>query len=136
MPRPAVRTERLGPIARITLARPEVRNAQNTQLILELDRAMRAARRDDAVRVVVLAAAGPSFSAGHDLKPVVGEAREDAWRKLRATPEGRFKHHFMVHQFMHGTKTAMDVLAERRRLGSMRELIAARDRGVARRGAR
>src|SRR5712692_4689070 len=92
MPRPAVRTERLGPIARITLARPEVRNAQNTQLILELDRAMRAARRDDAVRVVVLAAAGPSFSAGHDLKPVVGEAREDAWRKLRATPEGRFKH--------------------------------------------
>ena len=282
MPRPAVGTERLGPIARITLARPEVRNAQNTQLILELDRAMRAARRDDAVRVVVLAAAGPSFSAGHDLKPVVGEAREDAWRKLRATPEGRFKHerelyvekclaiynlpkptiaqvqghcvaaglmlacmcdlivasedavfsnpvlrmtgagvellvepwelgarkakellwtgepidareawrlglvnrvvprkrlaaetlalaarialvppvtaslvkeslnqtaalmgkehawryHFMVHQFMHGTKTAMDALAERRRLGSMRELIAARDRGVPRRGAR
>ena len=44
--------------------------------------------------------------------------------------------HFMVHQFMHGTKTAMDALAERRRLGSMRELIAARDRGVARRGAR
>ena len=39
------------------------------------------------------------------------------------------------HQFLHGTKTAMDALAERRRLGSMRELIA-RERGVARRGAR
>jgi len=46
-----------------------------------------------------------------------------------------FRYHFMVHQFMHGTKTAMDALAERRRLGSMRELIA-RERGVARRGAR
>ena len=40
------------------------------------------------------------------------------------------------HQFMHGTKTAMDALAERRRLGSMRALIAARERGVAQRGAR
>ena len=39
-------------------------------------------------------------------------------------------------QFLHGTKTAMDALAERRRLGSMRALIAARERGVARRGAR
>jgi len=44
------------------------------------------------VRVVILAAVGPSFSAGHDLKAVVGEAAEDAWRKLRATPEGRFRH--------------------------------------------
>jgi len=33
---------------------------------------------------------------------------------------------------MHGTKTATDVLAERRRLGSMQKLIAARDRGSAR----
>ena len=92
MARRAVRVERLGPVARITLDRPEVRNAQNTTLILELDRAMRAARKDDGVHVVILAAAGPSFSAGHDLKPVVGEAVEDAWRKLRATPEGRLKH--------------------------------------------
>ena len=35
---------------------------------------------------------GPSFSSGHDLKAVVGQAREDAWRKLRRTPEGRYKH--------------------------------------------
>ena len=46
--------------------------------------------------------------------------------------EHAFRYHFMVHQFMHGTKTAMDALAERRGLGSMRKLIAARDRGVAR----
>jgi enoyl-CoA hydratase/carnithine racemase len=92
MPRRTVRVERLGPVARVTLDRPEVRNAQDTRLILELDAAIRAARDDDAVRVVILAAAGPSFSAGHDLKAVVGETEEDAWRKLRATPEGRLRH--------------------------------------------
>jgi enoyl-CoA hydratase len=89
---PVVTTERIGAVLRITANRPEVRNAQNTELILALDDAMRAAAADDAVRVVILAAAGPSFSAGHDLKAVVGEAKPDAWRKLRRTPEGRFKH--------------------------------------------
>jgi enoyl-CoA hydratase len=92
MPRPTVLRERLGPVARITLNRPEVRNAQDTALILALDAAMHAAAADEAVRVVILAAAGPSFSAGHDLKPVVGETPEDAWRRLRATPEGRLRH--------------------------------------------
>jgi enoyl-CoA hydratase len=87
-----VTTERLGAVARITMQRAEVRNALNTELILALDDAMRAAAADDAVRVVILAGAGPSFSAGHDLKAAVGEAKPDAWRKLRRTPEGRLKH--------------------------------------------
>lgn len=87
-----VTTERLGAVARITMRRAEVRNAQNTALILALDDAMRAAAADDAVRVIVLAGAGPSFSSGHDLKAVVGEEQADAWRKLRRTPEGRMKH--------------------------------------------
>jgi enoyl-CoA hydratase len=87
-----VTTERIGAVARITMRRAEVRNAQDTALILALDDAMRAAAADDAVRVVILAGAGPSFSSGHDLKAVVGEARDDAWRKLRRTPEGRYKH--------------------------------------------
>ena len=87
-----VTTERIGAVARITMQRAEVRNAQDTAWILALDDAMRAAAADDAVRVVILAGAGPSFSSGHDLKAVVGEARDDAWRKLRRTPEGRYKH--------------------------------------------
>jgi len=87
-----VTTARIGAVARITMQRAEVRNAQNTALILALDDAMRAAAADDGVRVVILAGAGPSFSSGHDLKAVVGEARDDAWRKLRRTPEGRYKH--------------------------------------------
>jgi enoyl-CoA hydratase len=87
-----VTTERIGAVARITMQRAEVRNAQNTELILALDDAMRAAAADDRVHVVILAGAGPSFSSGHDLKAVVGQARDDAWRKLRRTPEGRYKH--------------------------------------------
>ena len=56
-----------GTIARITLNRPGARNAQNRGLLVELGDAMLAAEADDQVRVVILAGAGPLFSAGHDL---------------------------------------------------------------------
>jgi enoyl-CoA hydratase/carnithine racemase len=54
-------------IARITLARPERRNAQDKRLLHELNEAFDRACQDDAVRVIVLAADGPDFSSGHDL---------------------------------------------------------------------
>lgn len=57
-----------GGVARITMNRPEKRNALNHQLLDDLDAAFTEAERDDAVRVVVLAANGPAFSAGYDLK--------------------------------------------------------------------
>jgi enoyl-CoA hydratase len=56
-----------GTIARITLNRPKTRNAQNRGLLVELDDAFAKAEADDTVRVVILAAAGPIFSAGHDM---------------------------------------------------------------------
>lgn len=56
-----------GRIARITLNRPDQRNAQNRGLLVELNDALLAAEADDRVRVVILAGAGPMFSAGHDL---------------------------------------------------------------------
>jgi enoyl-CoA hydratase len=63
-----VRTERPADrVARVTLARPEKRNAQNPPLLYELDAALAAAAADDEVRVIVLAADGPDFSSGHDL---------------------------------------------------------------------
>jgi enoyl-CoA hydratase len=55
-----------GPIATITLARPEAANAQSSQLISELDAAFDQADADADVRVVILAADGKHFSAGHD----------------------------------------------------------------------
>jgi enoyl-CoA hydratase len=56
-----------GRIARITLDRPQARNAQNRGLLVELGTAFERAESDDTVRVVVLRGAGPSFSAGHDM---------------------------------------------------------------------
>ncbi|GAA1826688.1 enoyl-CoA hydratase [Pseudonocardia ailaonensis] len=55
----------------ITLARPEKRNAQDVRMTYELNTAFEQAARDDAVKVIVLAADGPHFSAGHDLRDVV-----------------------------------------------------------------
>ena len=61
-----------GRIARITLNRPEARNAQNRGLLVELGAAFTAAEADDQVRVVILTGAGPSFSAGHDMGSELG----------------------------------------------------------------
>jgi enoyl-CoA hydratase len=62
-----VRYEVDGVIARVTLNRPEYRNAQNSAMTYALDDAFYAAAGDDAVRVVVLAGAGTHFCAGHDI---------------------------------------------------------------------
>lgn len=56
-----------GPIATVTLARPELHNAFNATMIGELRDCFTALAGDDAARVVVLTGAGPSFCAGADL---------------------------------------------------------------------
>lgn len=55
-------------VATIKLNRPEVRNAFNQQLRLDLSAALDAAIADDEVRCIVLTGAGPGFGAGHDLR--------------------------------------------------------------------
>jgi len=86
----AVRYEVDGPVATITLDRPEAANAQNTRMIEDLDACFDAAGADDAVRVVVVAAEGKHFSAGHDLKEIL--AGEEEWAAKRSTPEGKLEH--------------------------------------------
>jgi methylglutaconyl-CoA hydratase len=56
-----------GGVHTITLARPEVRNAFNDELIVELKNAFLAVAQDASVRCVVLSAEGPAFCAGADL---------------------------------------------------------------------
>lgn len=87
-----VRYELDGHVAVLTMNRPEVANAQDTGLIDELDAAFDRADADDEVRVVILTGAGRHFSSGHDLKALVGDVEPDAWRRLRETPEGKFRH--------------------------------------------
>jgi methylglutaconyl-CoA hydratase len=67
-----LRLERGGPdgaVARVTLARPDARNAFNVELIGELHDtfAALAAEPPDSLRAVVLAGDGPAFSAGADV---------------------------------------------------------------------
>ncbi|HEX6140746.1 MAG TPA: enoyl-CoA hydratase-related protein [Candidatus Limnocylindria bacterium] len=58
-----------GSVARVTLARPEVRNAFNAELIAELHEAFTtlSAEGPESLRAVVLAGAGSAFSAGADI---------------------------------------------------------------------
>jgi len=60
--------EVIGPIAKISHNRPSVRNAESQRLLAELEDALGEAGRDPNVRVVIVAAEGDHFSAGHDLK--------------------------------------------------------------------
>ncbi|MBV9445346.1 MAG: enoyl-CoA hydratase [Streptosporangiaceae bacterium] len=56
-----------GPVAFVTMNRPEYRNAQNSAMTYGLDDSFYRAAADDSVKVIVLAGAGAHFSAGHDI---------------------------------------------------------------------
>lgn len=66
-----VRIER-GAVARVTMCRPERRNALSIDMMRELVAAFHALAADSETRVIVLAGEGPAFSAGHDLNEMRG----------------------------------------------------------------
>jgi enoyl-CoA hydratase/carnithine racemase len=76
---PILLRETLGDIAVLTLNRPEARNSLSEGLIAELHEALKAIQDDAKVRAVVIAANGPAFSAGHDMKELTAR-RTDADR--------------------------------------------------------
>jgi enoyl-CoA hydratase/carnithine racemase len=57
-------------VAFLTLNRPQARNALSVALMMRLQEALDAIAGDAAVRVVVIAGAGPAFCAGHDLREI------------------------------------------------------------------
>ncbi len=75
-------------VARLTVNRPEARNAQNLAVLHALDEQFTRAMREEDIRVIVLAAAGPDFSAGHDLRQGLGE--EDAAKFGYRSANGNF----------------------------------------------
>jgi enoyl-CoA hydratase len=80
----SIRLERSGPIAVLTLARPERLNAIDKRMLEELQHALDAVERDEEFRVLVVKGAGGNFSSGFDLKEQM-EARpsgHEAWRKI------------------------------------------------------
>ena len=69
----------IGSIALLTLNRPAARNSLSEAMIAELQGALRQIGEDKTIRAVVIAANGPVFSAGHDLKELTAR-RSDADR--------------------------------------------------------
>ncbi|WP_433212369.1 enoyl-CoA hydratase [Microtetraspora malaysiensis] len=76
-----VRYERRGPVAVVTMNRPEYRNAQNSAMTYALDEAFYRAVADDEVKVIVLAGEGKHFSAGHDIGTPERDAHVSFTRK-------------------------------------------------------
>jgi enoyl-CoA hydratase/carnithine racemase len=115
--------EASGGIVRLTLHRPDKRNALSQALLGQLDAALDSLAGDASTRVVVLAGSGPVFCSGHDLGEMVGRSEADyhdlfslcstVMQKLRHLPQP-------VIARVHGPATAAGC-----------QLVAACDLGVA-----
>src|SRR5262245_54554122 len=80
-------TARTGAVERLTLNRPDVRNAFNEQVFEELGDWVERAAQDRTIRAVILAGAGPVFCAGADLAwmaKMAGYTREENVRDATA----------------------------------------------------
>lgn len=78
-----LKIERAGHVARVTLNRPELRNAFNEAVIAELTAAFASLGQDPSLRAVVLAAEGKAFCAGADLNWMQAFARY-SWEENHA----------------------------------------------------
>jgi enoyl-CoA hydratase/carnithine racemase len=76
---PALLRENVGNIAVLTLNRAQARNSLSEAMLAALSQALENIAADKRVRAVVIAARGPAFSAGHDLKELTAH---------RADPDG------------------------------------------------
>lgn len=79
----SIAIERQGPVGLVTMNRPERHNAFDDAVIAELTEALRSFEAEDGIRLVVLSAAGKSFSAGADLhwmKRMAGFSKEENLR--------------------------------------------------------
>ncbi len=74
---PALQIQAEHGVGRITLNRPERRNALSQSLITELSKALDQLGGDPVIRVIVLGAAGPVFSSGHDLGEMTGRSEAE-----------------------------------------------------------
>jgi enoyl-CoA hydratase/carnithine racemase len=71
-------------VVTLTLNRPQAYNALSEAMLAALQRELDSIAPDEAVRVVVLAAAGKAFCAGHDLREMRAQPSHDYYRRLFA----------------------------------------------------
>ncbi len=79
--RPLLRSD-AGGVVKLTLNRPQARNSLSTGLMAALQAELDEIRADANVRVVVIAAAGEIFCAGHDLKEIRANPGREAYQAL------------------------------------------------------
>ena len=91
--KPLVLIERDGPLATLSLNRPEKRNAMNTQMTREAKSAIAGLAEADDLRVLVIEGAGSVFSAGADVVEM-GALTEDNARDFISN----------LHSFIHGVR--------------------------------
>jgi enoyl-CoA hydratase/carnithine racemase len=75
----AVLLEKEYPLSWITLNRPDKRNALGLDVMKEITRKLEEVAADPEIRVLVIRASGPVFSAGHDIKEMAGHNHEAAY---------------------------------------------------------
>ena len=78
MPFDTIIYETEGPLATVTLNRPDKLNAINAAMVAELDTALDQAEADGEIQAIILAGAGRAFSAGFDLATDADEAEADS----------------------------------------------------------
>jgi enoyl-CoA hydratase/carnithine racemase len=79
-PPPLVLEEKSGGVVRLILNRPDRFNPLSLEMIAALQQAVDAVAGDPDARVIILAAAGKGFCAGHDLKEMRAHASDAAWQ--------------------------------------------------------
>jgi enoyl-CoA hydratase/carnithine racemase len=79
-----IETSGEGGVLRLTLNRPQARNALSVGLMQELLQALARAAVDPQARVVVIACAGPAFCAGHDLRELRADPRRETYEHVFA----------------------------------------------------
>ena len=122
--------EKEASVAWLTLNRPEKRNALSVELMSGVLEKLGEVAEDPSIRVLVIRGKGPVFSAGHDLKEMVGEGKEIHY--LRHIFDTCNKMMLRLHQLpqpviaqVHGIATAAGC-----------QLVAACDLAIAEEGAR
>lgn len=78
-----IRVEQEGAVATIVLARPEVRNAINLDMVEAMHHALGALEpRDDVHALVIRGEGGKAFASGADIAELRDRRRDDAWRAI------------------------------------------------------
>jgi len=78
---PFVLTTRVSGVATLTLNRAERFNPLSSQMIAAMHAALTAIANETSIRVVILAAEGKGFCAGHDLKEMRAHTDDKSWQQ-------------------------------------------------------